>query len=170
MIIRYCGAGLTVLAGGAAAWVLAREQSVQEKAISELIDFLDHLASQLQTNIAPLPDACAAAAGTINGCVGRFFKNFVSALQQHNENDASACMRSVIAKDDTLQPLLHTRLLLLGQTFGKYDLEGQIHGIRAVQELCKRDLEGLVRQRDRKLRSYQAIGLCTGAAIAILLL
>ena len=170
MIIRYWGAGLTVLAGGVAAWVLAKEQRDKERTISEYIDFLDHFASQLQTNLATLPDACGAAAEAVGGSIGSFFTRLVYALQQQEEVDAATCMRAVVDTDDALPPLLHGRLLLLGQTLGKYDLDGQIHGIRAVQDLCKRDLEGLIRQREEKLRSYQAIGLCTGAAIAILLL
>jgi hypothetical protein len=62
------------------------------------------------------------------------------------------------------------RLSQLADTLGRYDLAAQISGLQAVQELCRRDLQALNLERSKTVKSCQALGICTGAALAILLL
>ena len=59
-------------------------------------------------------------------------------------------------------------LILLGRWLGRFDLDGQLKGLDAVRQECRRHLEELNNNREVRLRSYQTLGLCAGAAIAIL--
>ena len=65
---------------------------------------------------------------------------------------------------------LRRLLTELGATLGRFDLPGQLRGldaaIRSAEESLRRLREGAPERR----RSYQTLGLCTGAAVAILLL
>ena len=54
-------------------------------------------------------------------------------------------------------------------TIGKFNVNGQIKGFSSVNEACKQHLHRLSEGRDTRLRSYQTLGLCAGAALAILL-
>jgi hypothetical protein len=47
-------------------------------------------------------------------------------------------------------------------------LEGQLQGIASVHSACERTLEQLSNNREMRLRSYQTLGLCVGAALVIL--
>ena len=78
---------------------------------------------------------------------------------------------AIRADQHDLNPVRSLRrpLRLLGQTLGRFDLPGQLKGIKAVQESCRRELARLERNRDARLRSYQTLGLCAGAALVILL-
>ena len=58
----------------------------------------------------------------------------------------------------------------LGRSLGRFDLEGQLRGIDAVRHETLEALEKLTHDQDERLRSYQTLGLCAGAALAILLL
>jgi len=47
-------------------------------------------------------------------------------------------------------------------------MEGQLKGLESVRQECRRQVETLSYNRDARLRSYQTLGLCAGAALAIL--
>ena len=64
--------------------------------------------------------------------------------------------------------LLLQQMLLLGKSIGRFDMDGQIKGLEAVRQDCRRRLDELSKDRDTRLRSYQTLGLCAGAALAIL--
>ena len=51
---------------------------------------------------------------------------------------------------------------------GRYDLEGQLQGIQTVKMECHGYLDELERHRAERLRSYQTLGLCAGAALVII--
>lgn len=58
----------------------------------------------------------------------------------------------------------------LGRNLGRFDLTGQLSSLRALRAGCEDSLKQLTDNRDNRLRSYQTLGLCTGAALAVLLL
>ncbi len=58
----------------------------------------------------------------------------------------------------------------LSYSLGKFDLEGQLQGLEAAKADCQRRLQNMEQGKESRLRSYRALGLCGGAALAILLL
>ena len=60
--------------------------------------------------------------------------------------------------------------LQLGDSLGRFDLSGQIQGLASVQKRAEFELEQLRRNQDVRLRSYQTLGLCAGAALVVLFL
>ena len=54
------------------------------------------------------------------------------------------------------------------QNLGKFDMSGQLRGLENARNVCRENLELLMYNKDRRLRSYQTLGLCAGAAVAIL--
>ena len=56
----------------------------------------------------------------------------------------------------------------MGSSLGRFDLEGQLQGLESVRIYCREQLDELSKDRDVRLRSYQTLGLCAGAALAIL--
>ena len=72
--------------------------------------------------------------------------------------------------DSELSRTLKELLLELGRGLGSFDLNGQLRGIEAVRRQAIEALQESVNDRDVRIRSYQTLGLCAGAALAILLL
>ena len=112
---------------------------------------------------------CREAAELGRGAVPEFFLELAKKLEQQTEPDAPGCVRRILAEQEfsgELQRLLSE----LGSTLGRFDLPGQLRGleaaIRSAEESLRRVREGAPERR----RSYQTLGLCTGAAMAILLL
>ena len=56
----------------------------------------------------------------------------------------------------------------LGKSLGRFDLNGQLQGIEQVRAHCRRELSSLENGRDQRIRGYQTLGVCAGAALAIL--
>jgi hypothetical protein len=78
-------------------------------------------------------------------------------------------MNAAVHRTDQ-SPLLKKLLLDLGRTLGHFDLDGQIQGIEAVRQEAVASLDKLTKDKEARLRSYQTLGLCAGAALAILLM
>ena len=60
-------------------------------------------------------------------------------------------------------------LLTLSDTLGAFDLNGQLSGMDQAIDHANQLLDKLTFNQDQRLRSYQTLALCAGAALAILL-
>jgi hypothetical protein len=58
---------------------------------------------------------------------------------------------------------------LLGETLGRFDLQGQLRGLEAVKKNAEFELEQLRSNQDVRLRNYRTFSICAGAALVILL-
>ena len=77
-------------------------------------------------------------------------------------------MAAVLEKAENLDDSIRRILEDFGVNLGRFDLEGQLQGIAHSKLSCHDLLERLVRNKDNRIRSYQTLGLCAGAALAIL--
>jgi stage III sporulation protein AB len=77
-------------------------------------------------------------------------------------------MITAIKKQTRLPEKLSQCLLQLGDSLGRFDLSGQLQGLGSVKKRAEFELEQLRRNQDVRLRSYQTLGLCAGAALVIL--
>ena len=80
------------------------------------------------------------------------------------------CMAAAIRESGELPNRIRSILAQLGHSLGRFDLEGQIQGIRTVRRRTEESLESIRKNRDERLRSYQTLGICAGAALAIILI
>ena len=59
---------------------------------------------------------------------------------------------------------------VLGTTLGRFDLPGQLRGLEAAIRSAEEALRSIRDGAADRRRSYQTLGLCAGAAVAILFL
>ena len=107
-------------------------------------------------------------AAQCGGLLGRVFGSAADEMENQVAPDAASCFHMALEGLPELPGALRDKLLLLGKSLGRFDLQGQLSGMEAVSQLCKRDLEGLLLNRDARLRSYTTLGLCAGVALVIL--
>ena len=77
-------------------------------------------------------------------------------------------MISVLDKLTINYGSLHTILLDLSRNLGKFDMKGQLRALERARNMCSEVLKQLQMDKRERVRNYQTLGLCTGAAIAIL--
>ena len=167
MSVKWFGAILIVLACGGCGFSMAASHLVQERAVHALISALEFMESELQYRLTPLPELCDCVGSVIRGQVGDVFMKVSQQLQLQTASDVASCMAATVA-DSPLDGAVRKHLLTLGETLGRFDLDGQLRGIESVKLECQRTLEELTKHREARLRSYQTLGLCAGAALVIL--
>lgn len=169
-MIQWIGAICVVGACGACGFSMAASYTGLQRSLQQLQNGLELMQCQMEYQLTELPELCGILASACTGTVGRFFGALGRELQAGDATDVSACVALVLARDRELPEACRTILLQLGKTLGQLDLSGQLRGLASAQEACKHALETVEAEKAGRLRSYRALGLCGGAALAILLL
>jgi stage III sporulation protein AB len=77
-------------------------------------------------------------------------------------------MITAVRKVSELPEKTRLSLVYFGKMLGRFDVEGQRQGIEATESEVNRFLKELSDNQEVRLRSYQTLALCVGAAIVIL--
>ncbi len=169
MLMKIIGAILVVIAGGTVGFQICASHRRQERQLRMLIVALDFMECELQYKMTPLPDLCRQAAGECTGALQAVFLKLTAELEDQVSPDVGRCMASAVHSAKDLSQPVESALLELGQQMGRFDIEGQLKSLESVRSICRRQISALCENKDVRLRSYQTLGLCAGAAVAILL-
>lgn len=170
MDYKWIGAILIVAGCGGFGFSLSSEHRTQENSLRKLIAVLDFMTCELRYRMTPMPELCTAAGKEASGQLGRLFLLLSAELDSAAIENVSFAMDEVLKLCGPFPSKTQENLILLGQSLGRFDLEGQLAGLETVRASCRRDLEGFAANRDVRLRNYQTLGLCAGAALAIVLI
>ena len=165
---KLIGAALILLSCGGFGFALAAASRKEEEALRRIVGALDYMQCELQYRLTPLPELCLQAGREYPGETGRFLIHLSEELESQIAPDVASCMQATFAKLPTMSNRVKKAFQLLGTSLGRFDVSGQISGLEAVRSYCRRELERMEYNRDNRLRSYQTLGLCAGAAVAIL--
>ena len=170
MSYKWIGAILVIGGCGGFCFSLAASHRREEAALRQLLRILKYMRCELRYRLTPLPELCRQSAGEATGQLRAVMQYLAVELERTAQSDAAACMRAAIARSSDIPRCARRLLVQLGRSLGRFDLEGQLEGLDAVRTSCREQLKELNRNRDARLRSYQTLGLCAGAALAILFL
>lgn len=98
-----------------------------------------------------------------------FFLSLAKAMDEQVSPDVGLCTICALKETSGLPRYVSAQLQSLGQTLGRFDLTGQLTSLEHCKQSCLGQLEVLEHQQSQRLRSYQTLGFCAGAALAILL-
>lgn len=140
----------------------------EEAMLRRLLGALDYMQCELQYHLTPLPDLCRQAGEQYRDLIGQVLLMLAAELECRLEPDVEKCVAQTLAQNEALPDRTRKAFEVLGATLGRFDVEGQIRGLEGVRSFCRMELEELSHNRDSRLRSYQTLGLCAGAALAIL--
>ena len=168
MSAKWIGAFFVLVSCGGFGFSIAHTYRQRERLLQQLLNTLETMASELEYQLTALPALSRKAAADTSGVLRDVFANLARELDWQSEPDAESCMRNAIDRCHDLPACLRRPLRQLGKTLGRFDLPGQLQGIQSVQDTCRRELSRLERNRDARLKSYQTLGLCAGAALVIL--
>ena len=165
---KWIGGGLIFVSCAMFGFSISLSHKREEMCFRQLIALLDYMECELQYRLTPLPDLCRQASRQVGGCVGQVFDRLAEELESQISPDVYSCMCAALGNCDELPQRVNDTLLQLGRSFGRFDLQGQVNGLDAARGDCRRILSELAQNRDNRLRSYQTLGLCAGAALVIL--
>lgn len=164
------GAALIVGGCGGFGVSLGAEARREARELEGLLRALELMENQLQYRLTPLPELCRMAGKEARGNVGRVFNCLARELDRQTAPEAAGCMGLALEKCPGLSSELRRAMSRLGRDLGRFDLPGQLRGLERARARCGRLLEEIQRGRVARLREYRTLGLCAGAALAILLL
>lgn len=170
MTVKIIGSALILFACGGFGFKMAAAHKREEKTLRNFICALDFMECELQYRMTALPDLCRQTAAETNGILKKVFYMLAVELEDQVCPDVKSCITAVTAKIKDIPHHTLEALQLLGQSLGRFDLQGQLKGLETVRTECRVKLNHLTHNSENRLRSYQTIGLCAGAALAILLM
>lgn len=168
MILKWIGALLVVVGCGGFGFAMAAAYRREEQLLSQLVKSLEIMECELEYRVTPLPSLFHKLSEQSSDPLKAVFQNLAQEMEEQISPDAKCCMDVVLSKTNDLPKSVQSALVTLGESLGRFDLDGQIKEIAAVKLVCVSDLEVLRAQRDNRVRSYQTLGLCAGAALVIL--
>lgn len=168
MSYRYLGAILVFLSCGGFGFSVAASSRRETWMLHQIIKMADIMEQELNFRLTPLPELCRRTGKITGGVIRGVLLALAEELDNQIRPDVSSCMRSVLSRSDNLPRSVQRILAELGSTLGKYDLSGQLQGLQGVKARCSWYLQRLEQNQQHRLRSYQTLGLCAGAALAIL--
>ena len=170
MNIRLIGAILIFVGCGGFGFSMAVHYRKQERYLQQLVQVLDYFSCELQYRLTPLPEICRSASTIVDGIIGRVFLDLAARLESQAAPDASGCMDLVLAENKELPRKVAEILSNLGKSLGHFDLNGQLTQIKGIRTDCQILLDAFRASSDIRIRNFQTLGLCAGAALAILLI
>lgn len=166
-MIRIFGAVMLVSGCGGFGFLMGMHYRREIRMLKNLLSSLREMEWELKYRLTPLPELCGIAAVVSGGTIGELYLELKNALETGTCSEISGCMNGLL---QTMEIPGRTAKCLkdLGNSLGRYDLEGQLQGLQAVKVQCHNFLEELEDHRAERVRSYQTLGLCAGAALVIL--
>lgn len=166
-MLRVMGALCIVTGSGAFGFAMAAASRREERQLRQLLGALEYLSCELSYRLTPLPNLCRGAAEGRGGVVAEFFLELARELERQAEPDVQSCVKSILARME-LPASLRRILCELGQTLGRFDLPGQLRGLELSIRETEQALRAIQEGAPERRRSWQTLGLCVGAALAIL--
>ena len=170
MNIKWIGAILIIAGSGGFGFLMAWNYKRELATLRRLVSALEYMQSDLEYRLTALSELSKKTAETLNGSLQRLFVNFAKELDNQLAPNAEHCMTVALNNTPDLPRKTVEQLSALGKSLGVFDLQGQLRGLEYVHNSCVSTIAEMERQRQQRIRSYETLGLCAGAALAILLI
>lgn len=167
MTYKLLGALLIISGCGIIGHLRVKSHKNEVAALKKLIAILEYMSCMLEYQPIPLPEIFRQIDKQFIGN-DHVFSHLADELDSQISPDIQRCMRVVLSKIRDIPKLTLDALLMLGDNLGHFDLAGQLKGIHAVRMECEEKLKKITDNQEARLRTYQTLSLCAGAAIAII--
>lgn len=170
MTAKILGAIFVVIACGGIGWTLAGIRMREIRYLRSLIHALELMRCELEYRMTPLPKLCEMVGEQNCDMIGRWFDKLGQLLARQEIPGIDRCMEEMADQVPIYYPHITEALDQLCRSLGRFDLSGQLNSINGVTIRCKSELDRLTEGADQRTRSIRTLGLCTGTALAILLM
>lgn len=170
MILKIFGALLIIVACSSFGVFATSSHRKSVKAMQQLLGAITFIEHELQYRMSSLPDIFHQTAAYCKGPVGRFFGLLADELEKQIAPDIGFCIEAALSQTEELPLLAKKGIHLLGKSLGRFDVENQLEELAIVRTECTSILSSYTDNQEVRLRSYQTLALCAGAAVAILLI
>ena len=168
MTQKLIGAVLILASCGGFGFYMAACHKREVYCLQKLYHIIELMEWELEYRLTPLPELCRLIAEKTKLYFPSLFHRLADELSYQLAPDVSVCMRNAIAGENTLPSQSAHYLIMLGESLGQYNVDGQLKSLEQLRLLIKQKLDELMDNQTQRLRCYQTLGLCAGSALAIL--
>ena len=168
-MIKWIGAGLILLGAGGFGVGKAAKFYRQMRQLRSFSNALEILKCELNYTLLPLPELCRVTAERSERVCACVLREYARLLEQGSPRKmaAAACLENNAL---CLPEEAQTALLDLFSSMGRYDLDGENRLLSRTQLRLEAAIRTGEAEKRPMVKGYAALGLCTGAALAILLM
>ena len=167
--MKWMGAICVIVGCGGCGFAMAVQHLNRIRILKNFLAVLDHMECELQYRATALPQLCRQAGEQSSGILRQIFVSLADELDAQIAPNAYLCMASVLERQHSIDASFRNVLMEFSRNLGAFDIQGQLKGLANTRSQCRESLAALMDNKDSRLRSYQTLGLCVGAAVAILL-
>lgn len=170
MIIRWIGACCIVAGSGCIGIFHTMEHYRTVKFVRKIIIAAEYMERELRYRQLPIPELLLNTADYCGGVIKPLFTQFSKRISSQLDTDLSTAMNAVLFSFKSLPDVFSDLCRELSKSIGQFDIDGQLECLESLRTVCKAKLDALTDEQATKMRSFQTLALCTGAAVAILLI
>ena len=170
MYLKWIGIVMIISGCGGVGFLMAYHAKREIRLLRQLMSALEYMKCELAYRLSPLSELIRKAGNLQDGCISSVLLSFAEELDAQISPDVVSCMESTITKRADLPQSVNRLLRQLGKILGMFDLEGQQKSLDSLKEECHLALRELDDNKAMRTRGYQTLGLCAGAALAVLLI
>ena len=170
MQLKWIGIVLIISGCGSVGFLMAYHAKREIRYLRQLVSVVDYMSCELSYRLPPLSELVRNASKTQDGCIRRVFLDFADELDSQISPDTTSCMECTVSRFPELPNSVGYILLQLSKYLGLFDLEGQLKSLDGLKSECFMAISQLDDNKQMRTRGYQTLGLCAGAALAVLLI
>ena len=141
----------------------------QIRQLNELLRSLELLKCEMNYTLLPVKELCKLTAERVGGTAGSLLNHYADYLSE--DYTRAKAIQAAMEKTSSLciPNDVQMALLELFGNLGRYDLDGENRLLVMTQKRLKATLEQCETEKKPLAKGYAALGICTGIALAILL-
>ena len=168
MLMKLIGAVCIIVCCGFIGFKISYGQKKEEHYFQKLMEVLEFMMRELQHKNTTMPYLFYRSAEITNGSLKKIFLSIYEQLNSCTFPDLTTCINYSLRQQNSIPESVKEELYSLGPNLCSFNLSGQIKGISAIINNCEFKLQKLRNNKEQRLRTYQTLGLCAGAAIVII--
>lgn len=168
MIIKWVGSLCIMVSCGGMGISLAYKQLRDLKLVEQFIRILVRMECEIRYCLRPIPELFRIVSHEEKGCLGNLFYRTAVELDNQIQPDVEQCLHMALYAINNIPDGILTLVKQLGRDLGRYDMQEQLLGIERLRESAEEYRSELSRDKTKRIRGYQTLGLCAGAALVIL--
>ena len=170
--MRRAGIVLGVVYAGCVGVRIARAQKKRCSLERQLVAGLQLMKNEVDVCAAPWPRAFAVMAVAVDGPLEQLFSAVAREMDRNRFLTPLMAVRQALREIPELPAgdAAQQTLLELAARLGRYDTDSQLQGIDLALLRLTEELHKAEQERGTRSKTYQTLGICTGLAVAILLM
>lgn len=170
MIIRLMGACMVIAGCTVCGVITSCNQKKGIETLEELVWVLDSLTCELEYNRTPLPELCRRIAKSRTGMLRTFFIHLADEMDSQIKPSVPSCVGAALQNSPGLPQEVQSLLYQLGDSMGRFDVEGEILSLQALRSAAEQRLDVMRIARKEKGKTNQTLWVCAGVAAAVLMM